>query len=1121
MKSSTLVLAVALTSTLAAAIPTRASVPDQALILRNLGNAQLENEQPVLAEEAFRELIEILPDERLGYANLSIALMRQQKFEEAISTVDQALSKAPGDADVLAIRGEILQWGGKPDEALIEFKKAAEAAPTTVAIQYALYRQATTYAGEGADTAADQAMDRLIRLRPENPVLLLQAGQRALQAGDRSRTSKIFLRIQETAWQAPAAALTLIDQILAALEADDLAAARVPALRLENVLKITAMYREGLRELAPGIQGIPLLRLQGEPLPQSMGEPAAVTFHGQGQSTGPIRGPALASGDFDDDQKSDWAFLTSADDTALEVWLAADSSQAAASLPAPGAERLLVADLDNDGHLDLIAFGAQGVHIFRGLPEGSFEPATEAFGLQQSGATAGTVLDFDIEGDLDLALFGGRSASGELFRNSLRGPLEAVGSKTLPAEGPKNVSDVKASDLDRDGDVDLILAHDGGLTWLDNLRQGQFVDRTADGGLAGAKPATIVISADLDNDGLTDLVAGGSELQFFHNLGGSFEPWDLGSKLDSKEGWSSLVVFDADNDGRMDLGLAGPSGVVIAAQRPGPAFEKLPVEGAPSSATSLAAIDLDQDCDLDLLVGGPDGLTRLENRGGSENRCMMVRLRGLDKGNSKNNILGFGATLEVIHGLAYQFQEVSSDVTHFGLGQQPTVEILRAVWTNGVPQNRLQPPTNQWIVEEQLLKGSCPFLYAWDGERVQFVTDLLWGAPAGLPVAPGVWASSDPQELVRVDGAVSVDGSYRLMVTEELWEAAFFDYVRAWVVDHPDDLEVASNLRIVPGRVLPETVLATRGLRPVARAWDAKGEDVTARVATRDGVFADGWERSAYQGVAAEPWQFAFDLGASPSSPIRLHLDGWIFPSDASLNLAVAQRPDLETWPPRLEVETETGWQVLMPSMGFPAGKSKTMVIDTPPLPEGATRLRIVGTQWLSWDRIAWSTATADDEPIVQAKLPPAEADLHYRGFSEMVRPAPNGPHLFDYELVSSESPWLDFPGHYTRYGDVRELLQDADDRSVIMGPGDEMILVFDVSGLAPVQPGWRRTLFLESHGWDKDADRNTGAGDQVEPLPFRAMSVYPYGTDETFPQTPLHREYLERWLTRVVPADS
>ena len=75
----------------------------------------------------------------------------------------------------------------------------------------------------------------------------------------------------------------------------------------------------------------------------------------------------------------------------------------------------------------------------------------------------------------------------------------------------------------------------------------------------------------------------------------------------------------------------------------------------------------------------------------------------------------------------------------------------------------------------------------------------------------------------------------------------------------------------------------------------------------------------------------------------------------------------------------------------------------------------------------------------------------------------------------------------------------------------------FDAADLPAPRPGWTRTVFLESHGWDKDADRNTGEGQQVEPLPFRAMTRYPYGPGESFPDTDIHRDYLENWLTRVV----
>ena len=54
---------------------------------------------------------------------------------------------------------------------------------------------------------------------------------------------------------------------------------------------------------------------------------------------------------------------------------------------------------------------------------------------------------------------------------------------------------------------------------------------------------------------------------------------------------------------------------------------------------------------------------------------------------------------------------------------------------------------------------------------------------------------------------------------------------------------------------------------------------------------------------------------------------------------------------------------MLAPAIGHPAGKTKTLIVDTPPLPPGARRLRIVSTLWLAWDRIAWTTTAVDGEP--------------------------------------------------------------------------------------------------------------------------------------------------------------
>ena len=255
-----------------------------------------------------------------------------------------------------------------------------------------------------------------------------------------------------------------------------------------------------------------------------------------------------------------------------------------------------------------------------------------------------------------------------------------------------------------------------------------------------------------------------------------------------------------------------------------------------------------------------------------------MRLQALTQGNDKNNFFGLGAAVEVKAGDAYQFREADGGVVHFGLGEIAAPDLLRVVWTNGVPQNRLAPKRDQLVVEEQVLKGSCPFLYVETGDGVEFVTDLLWGAPLGMPVAEGVWAGWDPAELVRVDGAAVVRGVYDLRITEELWEAAFFDLAKLWVVDHParrrGGVEPARAARrdTSTERVLAAAeVTAGRGGvgRPRARrhrrAW---------RVATRSTPTAT--QRGSAQGVAAEPWTFTFDLGEAPGgagAPAARRLD--------------------------------------------------------------------------------------------------------------------------------------------------------------------------------------------------------------------------------------------------------
>ncbi|MEM6793263.1 MAG: FG-GAP-like repeat-containing protein [Acidobacteriota bacterium] len=1115
-----------------AASPLGAAGP-VAQVAANRGFAELENEKPELAEASYREVVKLEPKDPLGHANLAISLLRQQRFDDALVAIERALELGPGRGELLAIRGEVRQWALDPEASLTDLAAAAAAAPDDLEIQYAAFTAATTFASEGSEDLAARSLARLAELRPDNLVVLLQVLQRAIAEADRAVASSALLRIRELTWQAPQIAERALGLVREALEGGEVASARVPAVRLENVLKVNPMFRESLRELKTGIQGIPVRAFLDQPPAVQFGDAKAVSFVVRALDSVPTASVAMAN--LDEDAAADLVRLRAAGGVDVRLAARADVPEVLGPAGAAGEtssdvralDRVQLIDLDNDQRQDLLAFGADGAAVWLGRGDGSFRPAEDQMGLASAGAFAAVAFDFDIEGDLDLAMVGGASGPVDLWRNSLTGALERVGTLALPPVPDGLSRAVTASDLDRDGDLDLVLGHGRGVQWLENLRQGRFRDRTAAGGLTPSEAGVrAILAADLDNDGMPEVVTAGEGLAVWRNLGGRFEPWAMPG-LPQSGVFEDLLAWDADNDGRRDLAAVGPGGLVILGNDGRGSWTPLEVtspDGGPGvpleGLRTLATADRDRDGDLDLVVGGSSGLYELENQG-TDHHWLALELIGLERGNSKNNAFGLGSVVEVRVGNAYQFIEATRDVVHVGLGSHDTADVVRVVWTNGVPQNRLDLAGDQRIVEEQLLKGSCPFVYVWNGERFAFGTDLLWGSPIGLPAAPGVWVSSDPTELVRLDGLVPGGGegdsetTYRLRITEELWEAAFFDRVLLWVVDHPENVEVASALRIIPGRETPEKVLGSSGLRPMVAAWDGRGRDVTERVARRDEVYADGYELSRYQGVS-RPWTFTFDLGEAPAAPVRLHLDGWIFPADASLNLAVAQRPDLPYVPPRLEVETADGrWRELMSDFGFPAGKTKTLVVDTPALPEGARRLRLVTSLWLHWDRLAWTLERRDDAPVVRAKLEASRADLRYRGFSAPVRQAPNAPHTFDYRRTRLESPWVPFPGNYTRFGDVRPLLAESDDRTAILGPGDEIALEFDAAALEPVAEGWRRTFFLESHGWDKDADRNTFEAQQVEPLPFHAMSGYPYGEGETYPETPEHRRYVEEWLTR------
>ena len=764
--------------------------------------------------------------------------------------------------------------------------------------------------------------------------------------------------------------------------------------------------------------------------------------------------------------------------------------------PVPAA----VGDYDNDGHLDVFAAGA----LFHNKGDDTFS-RTSAISDSTSGAAF--FADLDHDGDLDLFV------AGRLYRNN------GDGSFTQQTIAP-GATHAVFGDFDGDPRIDLIVENNGTLTLYRGSEEGRFE--------AHPLPihATAIAAADYDNDGFLDLFASG----FYRNDGSGNFTRDSGAD-GPRADVSDALFFDFDNDGWLDLIASGSGGLALLYNdEKGHFTDKsalLPVAMKGTPARRLLSFDYDNDGDLDLVVVGLDGRVRvLRNDGGNANQFVNVGLVALRDGSGKNNTFGIGSHLELRAGDLYQMRTVDQPVMHFGLGNHLKADVLRVVWTNGVPQS-FYYPVSQSMLEQQVLKGSCTFLYTWDGQAYHFLTDVTWASALGMPL--GIMAGEKtiygpPQaavEYFRIPGdrLKPADGRYRMQLTEELWEVAYVDQLELLAVDHPDSVDVFVDESFVPpgspaaGQLVIHQV--PRKYLPIS-ASDERGRDLLPQLRAKDDDYVGGFTPGKYQGVT-QTHDLILDFGSLPDArKVRLFLQGWLFPTDASINAAVAQGKAVQIVRPFVQVRDATGQWRTVANLTFPAGKDKTMIVDlTGTFGSSDHHVRIRTNMEIYWDHVFLSLG-ADAAPLTITRLAPVAADLHARGWSRVFRKGGRyGPFWFDYSQVSKESPWLPVGGHFTRYGDVLPLLGAADDQTVIIASGDEMSLEFAESATPALPAGWKRDFLLYNVAWMKDADLHTAAGQTVEPLPFHAATHYPYGAELHYPDDAAHRRYVAEYNTR------
>ena len=1168
--------------------------PLEAARLNNLGVAYMNQQLFEKGLKEFRQAVEADPNFAIARLNEGVAFLNLQKVDDAKAALEDALKQDPKSPNAWYSIGLLAKNTGDAQDAIDAFNRVTEIDPNDADTWYFL---GTSYAQAKQFPQAIEAFDHALKINPLHASAEFGLSRAYQQSSDTDHAREHLKRFQYITQNKIGAPMSLAygeqGQYSRAVES--------PLMQLKPPPQIKVQFVDVTKEAGIVSKPRPVINVAKDEQP----------------------GPGACFFDYDSDGKPDLLIASNGPQGGLVLYhnlgnaKFEDVTKSAGLDPNLAATSCTAGDYDDDGFTDLaIGLDAHAL-LLHNEKNATFRDQSAALAtpLATSAIAGLTFVDYDHDGDLDLyAVYQGgvrdprklspahvaeTHGTNQMWRNNGNGTFTDDTDERGLA-GSAYGANAVGTDYNNDRAVDLVVTGgwSGGVTGgtlqfplaiFENQREGKFAPREL---IATPSPTRGVVPLDFDHDGWMDLALthdGSPALSLWrNNHGKSFEQVKL-----PETSWIrafGVAAFDYDNDGWVDLVAVGETkdgkGEIRLFRNLGPdGFKDVTADVGLDTVQlkdprAIITGDYDNDGTTDMLITQNHGpAVLLRNEGATQNHWLKLSLKGLN-----DNKSAIGTKVEVFSGGNRQKFEIygsngylgqnSTDII-VGLGQSKDADIVRMLWPTGVLQDEIQiaGDKQQSFLEIDRRGSSCPTLFVWNGERYEFVADMLgagvvghWVGPHQRDIPRPVEWIKIPTGLVRVKpasdfGPRTLDNrsraeagrrepeagflSFRFM--EPLEEAVYLDQVRLLAVDHPANEDVYPNEYFASNPPYPQfKVIVSRGAKAPTGAWDEHGHDVLPDLLAHR-YFGD-FALTQFQGFA-KPHSLTLDLGAPYNGgPLWLLAHGEIEYFSAN-SMYAASQAGIQAISPYVEAlvgndQDGTGsWKRVMDDMGFPAGGPRTMTADlSGKLPLGTRKIRITTNLQIYWDSIVINRAQQPNRaaspegwrhpersrPSGGAKdlassetrtrlssIPLVRADLEFHGYPYKIEGNPPGNVQYIYEKTSATGPYTRPFGTYTRYGDVLSLLTDLDDKLAVFGSGDEVRLDFGPSKLPALPRGWVRDYFFAAHGYEKDMDFYAAEGSYVAPLPFLSMGEYPYTPKKSFPLDAEHVNYLLEYNTR------